>query len=404
MTALEKFQRLHGRPPRPATALAHSGRRPEEQHGFVNPPVQRGSTVLFPTLDALLAYDQDYTYGRRGTPTSRRLEEAICAMEGGARTFLLPSGYAAITAAMLAFVSAGDHVLVTDSVYHPARRFCDHTLARFGVETTYYDPCIGAGIAALMRPNTRLILTETPGSLTFEMQDIVAIAAVARSRGAWVMTDNTWATPLYFRPLDHGADISIQSGTKYVTGHADTLIGFITVNERALAPMKALYETLGVCVAPEDCFMALRGLRTLAVRLERHWASGLTIARWLAERPDVARVLHPALPGAPGHDLWLRDFTGASGLFSVVLKPYPRTALAAMLDGLTLFGMGYSWGGFESLVVPFEPDAVRSATRFEAGGPCLRLHIGLEDPDDLITDLAAGFERLDAAGGKVAAS
>lgn len=396
MTALDRFQRLHGRPPKPATALAHSGRRPEEQHGFVNPPVQRGSTVLFQSLEALIAYDQDYTYGRRGTPTSRRLEDAICAMEGGERTYLAPSGYAAITSALLAFASAGDHILVTDSVYHPARRFCDRTLVRFGIETTYYDPCIGAGIASLLRPNTRLVLTETPGSLTFEMQDIDAIAAAAHAAGSLVMTDNTWATPLHFRPLDHGADISIQSGTKYVTGHADTLIGFITVNGRAAPQMKSLHETLGLCVAPEDCFMALRGLRTLQVRLERHWASGLVLARWLAERPEVARVLHPALPGDPGHGLWLRDFTGASGLFSIVLRQAGRDALAAMLNGLTLFGMGYSWGGFESLVVPFDPNAVRSATRFEAEGPCLRFHIGLEDPDDLMADLAAGFDRLNA--------
>lgn len=396
MASFDEFERLFGRAPQAATRLAHLGRRPDEQHGFVNAPVYRGSTVLFPSLEALLAYDQDYTYGRRGTPTTRRLQEAVCALEGGAATYIVPSGYAAITSAMLAFAASGGHVLVTDSVYHPARRFCDRTLARFGVDITYYDPLIGGGIGGLIRPNTRLILTETPGSLTFEMQDIDAIAAAARAHDVFVMTDNTWATPLYFRPLRHGADISIQAGTKYITGHADTLLGFITVNERAAPAMKTLHETLGLCVAPEDCFMALRGLRTLQVRLERHWASGLRVAEWLRGRAEVAQVLHPALPGAPGYDLWRRDFAGASGLFSIVLQPYPQSALAAMLNGLTLFGMGYSWGGYESLIIPFEAQAMRSATHFAAQGPALRLHIGLEDVDDLIADLAAGFDRLNA--------
>lgn len=380
-----------------ATRLVHTGRHPEDQLGFVNPPVYRGSTVLFPTVEALTSGDQAYTYGRHGTPTVRGLEEAIAELEGGYRTWLAPSGLGAITGALLGFVENGDHILVTDSVYRPTRRFCDRVLGRLGVETTYYDPLIGSGIAELMRPNTKLVFTEAPGSQTFEMQDIPAIAEAAHVRNAWVLMDNTWATPLYFKPFEHGVDVSIQAATKYIVGHADAMLGAITANERAAAKIDAAHTDLGLCPGPEDCYLALRGLRTLGVRLERHWASALEMARWLSERPEVRRVLHPALPDDPGHAIWKRDFTGASGLFSIVLNPVSEAAVTAMLDGLELFGMGYSWGGFESLVIPFDPRPYRSATEWKAEGPALRFHIGLEDVEDLKADLEAGLARLRAA-------
>ncbi len=394
MTA-NSFKDRFGRNPKPATQLANLGRNPDKHYGFVNTPIYRGSTVLFPTLQALTEYKQEFTYGRRGTPTTRELEEAIAALENGHRTFLTPSGYAAVTSAILAFSSPGDHVLVVDSVYQPVRRFCDTVLARLGVETTYYDPLVGAGIGALIRPNTRVIFAESPGSNTFEMQDIPAIAAAARTHGVWVLMDNTWATPLYFRPLDHGVDVSIQAGTKYLTGHADTMLGLITTSERATPVMQAFYDNFGLCASPEDCFLALRGMRTMGVRLERHRQSGLEVAAWLAERPEVALVLHPSLPGHPGHDLWRRDFAGASGLFGIVLNPVSRASLANMLDQMTLFGMGYSWGGYESLVVPYSCNARLYPPAWTEHGATLRLHIGLEDTGDLIADLEAGLSRLE---------
>ncbi len=381
------------------TRLVHTGRDADEQFGFVNPPIVRGSTVLFPDVAALMSGDARYTYGRHGSPTVRLLEEALAELEGGAWTRLAPSGLAAISAALLALVEAGDHILVTDSVYRPTRRFCDRVLRRLGVETQYYDPVIGDGIAALMRDNTRLVFTESPGSQSFEMQDIPAIAAAAHARGAWVLTDNTWATPLFFKPFDHGVDISIQAATKYIVGHSDAMLGAITANEGAADRVQAVHTDLGLCPGPEDCSLALRGLRTMGVRLERHQQAGLEIARWLAERPEVSRVLHPALPDDPGHNIWRRDYTGASGLFSVILHPASREAVAAMLDHLKLFGLGFSWGGFESLVVPFDPSNYRSVTAWNPEGPALRFHIGLEDVDDLKRDLSAGFERFNAHRG-----
>ncbi len=379
-----------------ATRLIHIGRDASEQFGFVNPPVVRGSTVLFPDVASLMSGDARYTYGRHGTPTVRLLEEAIAELEGGVCTRLAPSGLGSISAALLALVEAGDHILVTDSVYRPTRRFCDRVLGRLGVETEYYDPVIGEGIAALMRDTTRVVFTESPGSQSFEMQDIPAIAAAAHERGAWVLTDNTWATPLYFKPFEHGVDLSIQAATKYIVGHSDAMLGAMTANDRAADRIKAIHTDLGLCPGPEDCYLALRGLRTMDVRLERHERSGLEIARWLAGRPEVSRVLHPALPEHPGHAIWQRDYTGASGLFSVILHPAPQDAVAAMLDDLKLFGLGFSWGGFESLVVPFDPSNYRSATTWNPEGPALRFHIGLEDTDDLKRDLANGFERLNA--------
>ncbi|CCB65645.1 cystathionine beta-lyase [Hyphomicrobium sp. MC1] len=382
---------------RPETDVVHLGRKPFEQHGFVNTPVYRGSTVLYPTLDALRAYSQPYTYGRRATPTTRALEEAITQLEGGAATILTSSGLGAISTAILAFAEAGDHVLILDSVYQPARTFADKMLTRLGVEVTYYDPLIGADIAKLFRPNTRLVMVEAPGSQTFEMQDIPAIAAAAHAKNIWVLADNTWATPLFCKPLALGADVSIQAATKYIVGHADAMLGTVTANARAAKFIDDAKERLGTCPGSEETYLGLRGLRTLAVRLQQHQRSGIAVAEWLAARPEVDRVLHPALPNDPGHAIWKRDFTGACGLFSIVLKPVPQKALAAFLDGLKLFGMGYSWGGYESLVVPFDPTSYRTATRWQGPGPALRFHIGLEAVEDLIADLAAGFERMKSA-------
>ena len=376
------------------TRLAHAGREPERFHGFVNPPIYRGSTVLFPTAAALEANEQEYTYGRLGTPTVRALEEAIAELEGGHATRLTPSGLSAIVATFLAFLSAGDHVLVTDAVYRPTRRFCDQVLTRLGVEITYYDPLIGAGIKDLIKPNTKVMFAESPGSQTFEVQDIPAIAKAAHEAGAVVVLDNTWATPLFFKSFAHGADVSIQAATKYIVGHADAMLGTITASKAVWPVIARTHEELGLCVGPEDAYLALRGLRSLGVRLARHQASAIALAEWLQNRPEVARVIHPALPTDPGHAIWKRDFTGSSGLFAIVLKPAPKKAVAAMLDGLDLFGMGYSWGGFESLMIPFDPSTYRTATEWQAEGPALRLHVGLEDLDDLKADLEAGFARL----------
>jgi cystathionine beta-lyase len=379
---------------RAATDVVQAGRDPFAHHGFVNPPVYRGSTVLFRTLESFEKRDQRYVYGRRGTPTSEALETAIAHLEGGARTWLASSGAAAIATALLSFTKAGDHILVTDSVYLPTRKICDGPLKRFGVETTYYDPTLGAGIAGLMRPNTALVYTESPGSLTFEVQDIPAIAAAAHAAGALVALDNTWASPLYFKPFVHGVDISIQAGTKYIVGHADAMLGAVTVTEALAQTLVAEAGGLGICAGTEEMFLGARGFRTLDVRLERHWRSGLEIARWLQQRPEVARVIHPALPSHPQHALWQRDFLGACGLFSIVLKPCPREAMASMIEGLELFGIGASWGGYESLVLPFDAAKARSATAWRPEGSTLRLHIGLEDVGDLKADLEAGFARL----------
>jgi cystathionine beta-lyase len=392
------------KPPRstqkPDTRLVHAGRDPKEYFGFVNPPVYHASTVLYPTAEDQVAHRARYQYGRRGTPTTEALENALKAIEGDACAgiALLPSGLAAISTALMAIAGAGDHILVTDSVYRPTRIFCDGVFKRMGVETTYYDPLIGEGIAKLFKPNTRAVFTEAPGSQSFEMQDIPAIAAVAHQKGARVLMDNTWATPLYFRPLEHGVDLSIQAGTKYIGGHSDIMFGCVSANAAALADLKNTAGAMGLCVGPDDVYLALRGLRTLGVRLERHYRSALTIARWLEGRPEVKRVLHPGLPSDPGHAIWKRDFAGASGLFSLVLNPCADSAVHAFMNALTLFGMGYSWGGFESLVILFDCGEYRTATRWSPGGPTLRFHIGLEDPDDLIADLERGFAAMKAAG------
>ena len=389
-----------GRDLRPDTRLVVGGRDPFAYHGFVNPPVYHASTVLYPSAEDLVAHRARYQYGRRGTPTSEALEGAIQAIEGPgcAGVALVPSGLSAIATALLAALKSGEHVLVTDSAYRPTRTFCDGVLARLGIETTYYDPLIGTGIAGMFRPNTRAVFVEAPGSQSLEMQDVPAIAAAAHERGLTVLMDNTWATPLYFQAFAKGVDLSIQAGTKYIGGHSDVMLGTISANASLWPRLKETVTTMGLCVGPDDMYLALRGLRTLGVRLERHRQTALTVARWLRERPEVRRVLHPALEDDPGHSIWRRDFTGSSGLFSTVLEPAGDAAVRAFLDALELFGMGFSWGGYESLVILFDCTGYRTATRWAPGGPALRFHIGLEDPDDLIADLERGFAAMAKAG------
>ncbi|MBS9477840.1 cystathionine beta-lyase [Ancylobacter radicis] len=376
------------------TELVVAGRDPARFDGFVNVPIVRGSTVLSPTVAGLEGHTGRYTYGRRGNPTVEALEQALTVIEGGAGVVLTPSGLSAVSVGLLSVLAAGDHLLMTDSAYQPTRHFCNGVLRRYGIETTYYDPLIGADIAGLIRPNTRAIFMESPGSQSFEMQDVPAIVEVARAHDIVTLIDNTWATPLFFRPHDVGVDLSIQAGTKYLSGHSDLNIGTISANARTFAQVKQTHGDLGITVAPEDAFLGSRGLRTMAVRLARHQESALTLAHWLASRPEVLHVLHPALPEHPGHALWKRDFKGASGLFSIILKPVPKAATDAFLDSLALFGLGYSWGGFESLAIPFDCSTYRTATTWEPGGPGIRLHIGLEGTDDLIADLEQGLSRL----------
>ena len=386
-------------PLKPETRLVNAGRDPQDYHGFVNPPVYHASTVLYPTAEDQVAHRARYQYGRRGTPTSEALESALTEIEGEAcaGVALLPSGLAAISTALLAVAGSGDHILITDSVYRPTRTFCDGVLKRMGVETSYYDPLIGADIAKLFKPNTRAVFVEAPGSQSFEMQDIPAIAKGAHAKGALVLMDNTWATPLYFRTFEKGVDLSIQAGTKYIGGHSDIMFGCVSANAATLPALKNTVYTMGLCVGPDDIYLALRGLRTMGVRLARHFESGLRVARWLEQRPEVQRVLHPALESDPGHKIWKRDFSGASGLFSIVFKPCAERAVYAFMNELALFGMGYSWGGFESLVILFNCAEYRTATAWAPGGPTLRFHIGLEDPDDLIADLERGFAAMAAS-------
>jgi cystathionine beta-lyase len=381
------------------TRLAHVGNRPLENHGVINPPVYRASTIVSPSLEHYEAAEktpfEGTRYGRRGTPTTFALEEAVAELEGGYRSIALSSGLAAITLTMMAFLKTGDHLLMADTAYYPTRRFCDTVLAGLGIDTTYYDPL--ADITPLLRSNTRLVFLESPGSLTFEVQDVPAAVVAARTVGAVTAIDNTWSAGLYFRPLDHGVDVSIQAATKYIVGHSDVMMGLITATEDSYLRVRRATAFFGTGVGPDDCYLALRGLRTLGVRLARHQETALTVARWLASRPEVAHVRHPALPSCPGHTFWRRDFTGSNGLVSIVLNDVPKRAVAAMVDGFRLFALGASWGGYESLVVPFDAPPVRTATTWPYTGPCLRFHCGLEDADDLISDLADGFERLNRA-------
>ena len=384
------------------TKVVHSGLHPERHQGAVNPPVYHASTILSETVEEYRRKRKDWLqdlpgtyYGRFGTPTLEALQEAIAALEGGHRCLLYPSGLAACAGALLAFLSAGDHLLVSDSVYGPTRNLARGLLKRFGVSTTFFDPLLGRGIESLIQPNTRVIYLESPGSLTFEVQDVPAIAEVARRRGITTVIDNTWATPLYFKPLAHGVDASVQSATKYIVGHSDAMLGAITCTKEAWPKLRSSTYELGQTAGPDDVYLGHRGLRTLAVRLKAHWETGVALAQWIARRPEVERVLHPALAGDPGHAIWKRDFTGASGLFGVVLKEgVTDRALCAMIDGLELYGIGSSWGGYESLVVPFDPREARSATPWPYKGPCFRIHAGLENVEDLTADLEAGFERL----------
>jgi len=393
---------------RPATKLVQGGRRPEWTGdprlggGIVNPPVWRASTILYDSIADLKArghatHDKLY-YGRRGTPTVWALADALTELEPGAEgTLLYPSGVAAISSGLLALLAPGDHLLMVDSAYEPTRSFCDGMLARFGVRTSYYDPCVGARIADLIEPETRLIFLESPGSLTFEVQDVPAIARIARDRGVVTMLDNTWATPLLFPAIAHGIDVTMMSLTKYVGGHSDAMMGSLTATRSLWPRLRQATYQLGQAVSPDDCALMLRGLRTLDVRLDRHGANALAVAQWLAARPEVGRILYPALADDPGHALWARDFAGASGLFGFTLKGADDAARARFIDALTLFGIGFSWGGFESLVVPSDPQAIRTATDWTDPDALLRLSIGLEDPADLIADLERGFAALGGA-------
>ncbi|RDK11832.1 cystathionine beta-lyase [Cupriavidus lacunae] len=387
----------------PDTYLSHGVIDPDDFGGVVNPPVFHASTVTFRDLDdmeargrAMSGADTDVMwYGRKGTPTTFALQNALAQLEGGHRSLLVSSGLAACTSAIMAFVKAGDHILVSDSVYGPTRHYVETVLARCNVSATFYDPTLGSDIAALFRPATTLVFAESPGSQTFEIQDIPAIAKAAHRHGAVVVIDNTWSTPLFFKPFEHGVDVSVHAGTKYIVGHSDALMGVITTNRESWNTVRDYVFATGQHAGPDDVYLAQRGLRTMAVRLERHQRSGLAIAEWLAGRPEVAQVLHPGLPGAPGHALWRRDFTGASGLFSVVLKPgYGREAFRAFINDLKLFRLGFSWGGFESLVMPFDPQKERPAAAWPYAGQAFRLHVGLEAKEDLIADLEAAFRRL----------
>jgi cystathionine beta-lyase len=383
---------------RPATRAVHLGRDPRRFLGAVNTPVFRATTMLFPTVAELeQARRGDYEgigYGLHGLPTVTDLQDTVAAIEGAHAALAVPSGLTATTLPLLALTGPGDHVLVTDAVYGPTRRFCNNHLMRLGVDVSYYDPELGATIEREFRPNTKLVFTESPGSLTFVMQDIRAIAEAAHRRGALVIIDNSWATPFGFRSFEHGADVSVHAATKYIGGHSDVLMGLILGNEATFPALHRIWTDMGVTPSSDDCFLALRGLRTLPVRLARHVESAIAIAQWLGTRPEVREVIYPVLPGSRGHDLWKRDFLGGSGLFAVVLQPVARARIDAMLDGMKLFGMGWSWGGFESLIIPTYPELVQTATKWDPGGPCLRLAIGLEDPSDLIDDLAEGFARL----------
>lgn len=383
---------------RDETRLVHAGRPRRRSSHPVNPPVERASTYLFPTYDEFLEGSRAIVYGRLGTPTHRSLEEAVAALEGGFETRLASSGLQAVALSILAFCAAGDRVLVADSVYDPTRKFCDRFLARFGVEIAYYPPLIGEGIAALMTDRTKVIVAESPGSLTFEVQDIEALARAAQRSGAALIVDNTWAAGYFLKPIALGAAVSVQSATKYLAGHSDCLLGAITSADEPTA--KRVFQTLlqiGANVSADDAWLALRGMRSLAVRMDRHQETGLLLAKWLAKRPEVARVLHPALKDCPGHAIWKRQFTGSSGLFSVVLRPQPLTAIKGFFNALRHFGMGWSWGGFESLCVHVRPESCRTADPWSEEGPVFRFSAGLESADDLIADLERGFAAMAAA-------
>ena len=384
------------------TRITTVGRDPGKNHGIVNPPVYHASTIIFPSVAALEQAQKNRRegvkgvyYGRTGTPTTHAFEDAVADLEGGTHCIAMPSGLAAIAGAMMAFLETGDHLLMTDNVYDPTKvSVCKNTLTKFGIETTYYDPLIGGGIGAQIKDNTKVVFVESPGSQTFEVQDIPAIAKAAHDKGAIVIMDNTWSGGYYFQPFEHGVDISVHAATKYIVGHSDAMLGTITTTETHYQQIKSAVYSMGYAAAPDDCYLGLRGLRSIAARLPRHQETGLKLAHWLAERPEVEHVLHPALPSCPGHEFWKRDFTGASGLFGVVLKDFSKAAMTVMLDGMEIFAMGYSWGGYESLMIPIYPATIRSTPAWPHKGPSIRIHAGLEDPDDLIEDLEKGLKRL----------
>ncbi len=385
------------------TQLVTVGRHPERFGGLVNTPICRASTILagsmaeWEEMKRARAAEEPgaTTYGRYGTATTHAFEEAIAALEGGHRSLAFPSGLAAIVTTLTALLSAGDHVLVTYSAYSPTRSFLDHVLSRLGVEVEVYDPGCGKNIESVMRSNTRVVYVESPGSETLEIQDIPAITAVAHAHGAFVVMDNTWATPLFFKPFEHGVDVSIHAATKYIVGHSDAMLGVVTCNEATWAQVKKTTQYMGQTAGPDDIYLALRGLRTMGVRLQRHWASRLRVAQWLEQQAEVEAVVHPALPSHPGHALWKRDFRGASGLFTVVLRASEDESVAAFVDALQHFGIGVSWGGYESLAIPFTPGKHHGA-RWPYTGKAVRLHVGLEDPEDLIADLNRGLAALAA--------
>ncbi len=377
------------------TKLTQLGRDPSKQKGFVNGPVYRGSTVVYKTMDDLNHRRSEFTYGTDGTPTTRDLENAWTALTGGAGTVLLPSGLGAIALALLTTLKSGDHLLMPDAAYSPSRDFCNQFLKKMGIETTYYDPLIGEEIRSLIKDNTTVLFLESPGSQTFEVQDIPLLTSIAKEFDITTIIDNTWATPIFFDAHKHGCDLSLEAGTKYLGGHSDLLLGMISANEKWWKRLYKTWDLMAMLPGAEDCFLALRGLRTLHIRLKEAEKRALEMAHWLQEQPEVAKILHPAFPDCPGHEIWKRDFTGSSGLFSIVLKPeFTKAHLANMLDNMQLFSMGFSWGGFESLVIPFDCTNYRTATKWNPNGVTLRLQIGLESLDDLKTDLRLGLDRL----------
>jgi len=388
------------KPPADATRAITNGRTSADHHGAVNTPVYHASTILHPDVESFeTRHDptsdrRKVIYGLLGTPTSFDLEEVLADLEGGHDAVLVPSGLAAISVALLSFLKPGDHALIADTVYPPTRSFCDEHLARMNIAVDYYDPHLGAGIETLIQTNTQVIFLESPGSFTFEIQDIPAITKVARDRGVTTILDNTWSTPLFFKSFSHGVDVSVHAATKYLSGHSDVVMGAIICAEHAWSPVRRTHRHLGQCVGPDDAYVTLRSIRNLSTRLNAHHKQGLALANWLNEREEVAEVLHPGLPGHPDHAVWKRDFLGASGLFSIVLHPKSREAVLDMVNGMELFRIGASWGGFESLMIPVYPEQYRSATHWDPSKFTLRIHAGLEDFDDLIADLKAGFERL----------
>lgn len=386
------------------TKLITAGRDKKWTNGVVNPPVQRASTVVFNSVEekrkaTINRANKTLFYGRRGTNTHFAFQDAMVEVEGGAGCALYPCGTAAISNAILSFVETGDHILMVDTCYEPTRDFCDTIMKKMGVETTYYEPTIGEGIQDLIKPNTKVLFTESPGSVTMEVQDIPTLARIAHEHDIIVMLDNTWAAGVNFSPFDFGVDISIQAATKYIVGHSDVMLGTAVANEKCWDQLREQSYLMGQCVSPDDAYLALRGIRTLDVRLRQHAESSLKVAKWLETRPEVDHVRHPALESCPGHEFFKRDFTGGNGLFSFVLKNSNTKATTALLDGMTHFSMGYSWGGFESLILANEPssfNSLRTVANPNFTGTLVRVHIGLEDVDDLIADLEAGLERYNA--------